>query len=159
MNNLKLKGFTIMETLIGMMLSCLLIGFTFFAYLMIHQASEDFIRKNEAATAFLVMDNLLKKDFLNADTIKDSPNGFTIRVKNDSVVYLITPTATIRTGNRTDTLKVPTIRMSKKFENTELTGVPPYSRIDDLSLQVIIRGDSVNWHFHKYYSSENLINQ
>ncbi len=155
----KLKAFTILETMLGMMLSAILIGFAYFAYLAINHSYSAFIAKNDEMVTLLRLDELLKKDFLKARTITRNQSGIELQIDIDHVDYIFTPVYIVRKSIITDTFKVTTVSTTMLAGNEMIdktTSSASENRIDQLNLSLVYKNDTINYQYQKLYSAENL---
>jgi Tfp pilus assembly protein PilE len=154
----KLPAFTIMETMIVMIVAAILIGFTYTAYLLVSQSYMAFSAKNKALQTTLTLDKLLKKDFAQASLITRENHHLVF--KTDSIVtdYAFLPDYITRTKGMTDTFYVKSMNLITGFENlqTDSTAADPPPRVDDLQLTILLQKIKIPYHYHKLYSSENL---
>ncbi|MEO7215181.1 hypothetical protein [Mucilaginibacter sp.] len=150
----QLKAFTIMEVTITMLLAAILIGITYATYNIISKSYISFSRKNDDMQVFLQLDKLLRKDFAHSGIILKTEEGLFMTDTNGTISYQITPDYTLRTQIRTDTFKVSTQQMTGSFEGAATS---TDSLVDDLSITVFYQGEKIPYHYHKQYSSADLV--
>jgi hypothetical protein len=149
-----------MEVTIAMLVSAILIGITYTAYSIINKSYISFSRKNEDMAVVVRLDELLKKDFARAEIILKDNDGISLNSAGHIVKYQFDPDFTIRTDIRTDTFKVKTTAINTSFENsavTEQATSEEQNRLDDLQLILLFQDEKIPYHYHKEYSSLNLI--
>lgn len=157
MRTAKLRSFTIMETIIVMIVAAILIGFSYSAYLIVSRSFLSFSAKNRDMQTVLQLDRLLKKDFVQARLITRA--GQHLIFRTDSVVtdYEFHQDYITRTKGLTDTFYVRSESPVTGFEErADSTATDTGSRIDDLQLSVWLQKTKIPYHYHKLYSSENL---
>ncbi|MGN8072590.1 hypothetical protein [Mucilaginibacter sp. 22184] len=156
--HIKLPAFTIMETILVMVVTAILIGFSYSAYLLISRSYQSFNTKNKHMMTVLQLDKLLKKDFIQARliTLEDRHLIF----HGDSMVtdYEFQPDYILRTRGLTDTFYVQSTAPVTAFEElrSDSTQTGSDNTVDDLQLTVFLQKQKIPYHYHKLYSSENL---
>ena len=156
----KVYAFTIMEVMVTMLITALLIGVVYTSYSLILKSHHSFTTKNEDMADLLTLDHLLKKDFDQAEVISKETDGIIITNKERLIHYLLKPDHLIRYAIRTDTFKVAVQDILTSFENVpleEIQSIEEQNRIDELAFTVSFHGERISYHYHKIYSSENLM--
>jgi hypothetical protein len=147
-----------METILVMVVTAILVGFSYAAYLIVSQSYQSFTAKNKNMIMVLQLDKLLKKDFVQARLI--TLENRHLILQTDSVVteYEFRSDYITRTKGLTDTFYVqtspPAIAFEESPSDSTLTG--PANKVDDLQLTVLLQKQKIPYHYHKLYSSENL---
>jgi Tfp pilus assembly protein PilE len=162
MINKKVSAFTILEVTIAMLIAALLIGITYTAYSIIVKSYSSFNRKNQDMAVLVRLDEWLKKDFDHADTVLKDTAGIMLCSADRRVKYQFDPDFIVRTEIRADTFKIKTENIITSFEGqpvTEFAAGEEQNRLDDLSLVILFRDEKIPYHYHKQYSSANLINR
>jgi hypothetical protein len=162
MKGRRIPAFTLMEIAIAMLISALLIGMTYTIYSIVARSFAAFTKKNNAIAMISRLDELLKKDFDRADRIEKTENGIAMTRNGQSVIYTISPGALLRTAGITDTFKIAVISSTASFEGRAIAASTPdaeSSRIDDFDMLFVAENDTLTGHYHKTYSSANLINR
>ena len=160
MKKQRIKAFTILEVTITMLIVGLLIGITYTSYSIIIQSYHSFTSKNDDMAILVTLDHLLKRDFTRAETITKTPNGINLTWAGNVVDYKFTADFVIRSATRIDTFKVLTRAVNTTFENlpiSEITDTDEQSRLDQLDFTLIFQNEKIPYHYHKLYSSVNLI--
>jgi hypothetical protein len=106
------------------------------------------------------LDELLRKDFLRANTISKTTNGVFVKTGTDSVTYAFEPDFAVRTSTITDTFKLNVQDIITNFEASPITTIDPVTeqnRIDELNFSVLFENEKIPYYYHKQYSSANLI--
>jgi Tfp pilus assembly protein PilE len=160
MTNHRVKAFTIMEVTITMLIAAILIGITYTAYSIIVKSYISFSKKNEDMAVLVRLDELLKKDFAHSEIILKDNNGISFNSDDHVVKYQFNPDFIVRTTTRADTFKVKTGVINTTFENqavNEVSATDEQNRLDDLDLILLFQDEKIPYHYHKQYSSANLI--
>jgi len=158
--NKRVKAFTIMEISVVMLISAIVIGIAYTAFNIINQSYRSFQHKNEDVAVLIRLDELLRKDFLRANSISKTTNGIFVKTGNDSVTYEFEPDFTVRTSTIIDTFKLNVQDIFTNFEASPLTAINPVTeqnRIDELDFSILFGNEKIPYYYHKQYSSTNLI--
>jgi prepilin-type N-terminal cleavage/methylation domain-containing protein len=162
MNSKTVKAFTIIEVTIAMLISAIVIGITYAVFSVINQSYNSFNKKNEHMAEVLLLDKLLRKDFEHAVLIIKDTSGIAFQSPDKSVRYKFDTAYVVRIGQISDTFKVKTDTINASFEN-EIVNDPASSkeenRLDQLDLSIVLQNEKITYHYHKIYSSVNLINR
>jgi hypothetical protein len=149
-----------MEVTITMLLAAILIGITYTTYTIISKSYLSFTRKNDDMAVVLLVDKLLKKDFSHAEIVLKDSSGVSFKGANRIIKYKFSPDYIVRISGRLDTFKVQTEVIKTAFEQqpaAEFSVIDEESRIDDLELTILLQNEKIPYHYHKQYSSFNLI--
>jgi len=150
----RLKAFTLLEMTIAMLLSALLIALTYASYTIILRSHHDFTAKNDELTEIVTLDHLLKRDFEQAGSIVKDQDSLVFTKPLQVVSYQFTPFCVVRRSARTDTFKVATLGVRMLFESQPVNEA---GKTDELRFILLYRQQEIPYHYHKVYSSENLI--
>jgi Tfp pilus assembly protein PilE len=160
--NKRVKAFTILEVTITMLVAALVMGITYAAYSIIIKSYGAFNKKNQEMAVVVRLDEWLKKDFSRADLILKDTAGIALNSATRKIKYRFDPDFIIRTELRSDTFKVKTDSLATSFEGLPVNEYAPadeQNRLDDLDLVILFQGEKIPYHYHKQYSSVNLINR
>ncbi|BAU54907.1 PulJ/GspJ family protein [Mucilaginibacter gotjawali] len=160
--NKRVKAFTIMEVTITMLVAALVMGITYSAYSIIIKSYGAFNKKNQDMAVLVRLDEWLKKDFSRADIILKDTAGIALNSADRHIKYRFDPEFIVRTEIRADTFKVKTDSLVTAFEGLPVNEFGPtdeQTRLDDLDLVILFQGEKIPYHYHKQYSSVNLINR
>lgn len=161
----RVKAFTLMELTVAMLISAIVIAITYTAYQLISNYYSDYHKKHEEMAVLIRLDELLRRDFEKAQSIQLMPDGYQFALQPLAVTYRFTSEGALRISTVTDTFKVTLSQVQASFEGQpiskdNLTGDEPEAgRIDALAFRVLYRKENFPYHYHKTYSSENLINR
>lgn len=160
MNKNKVPAYTIMEVTITMLVSAILIAITYTSYSIISKSYSSFTGKNNDLAVLVSLDHLLKRDFERANIIVKDSTGISLQRDSSTIKYELVPDFIIRKAARIDTFKVQNQEVTASFENIPLPGVssdPVQNAIDELDFTILYQKEKITYHYHKTYSSENLI--
>jgi type II secretory pathway component PulJ len=156
----RIKAFTIMEVTIVMLIASVVIGMAYTVYSIVVRSHGAFKTKNDHMAVIIRLDELLKKDFAHADLILKNQSGIVLTSPGQLINYEIGPNYIIRTNGIIDTFKVKTQQVTATFEEqpvTEISTEQEQNRIDDIELSLLFENEKIPYHYHKQYSSTNLI--
>ncbi len=152
-----------MEVTIAMLVAAIVIGITYTAYAIISRSYMDFKTKNDGIAVLNRVDQLLKRDFEQADRIVGSGNEILIdKADRARVNYEFDADVVIRKSVAIDTFKVKTGDIKITFEGVvnnqrEMEESSATALADELSFTVSFQHENIPYHYHKTYSSLNLI--
>jgi prepilin-type N-terminal cleavage/methylation domain-containing protein len=159
--NTRIKAFTLLEVVVSMIIAALVITIAYTAYQIIHRSYATYQLKNTQMAMLLRLDELLQKDFSRSMLISRTADGLAFTDSSSVIRYTFTAGAVVREGISIDTFRVITQNINLQFESKTLTAFPaeePESdRIDELSFNGLYADEIIPYHYHKQYSSENLI--
>jgi hypothetical protein len=159
-NKYKVKAFTILEVTISMLVTALVIGITYTAYVIIIKSYHAFTKKNEDLAVLISLDHLLKRDFDKADTILNNEDGIILFQHGQTVKYLFASGFISRNAAKVDTFKLQSSDITTSFEGrpvNETQSINEQNRIDALDFTLLFKDEKIPYHYQKLYSSENLI--
>jgi len=157
---MRIRAFTIIEVTIAMLISAIAIGITYTAFLIISHSYSTYDVKNKDMSNVLRLDELLRKDFSRALIVVKDTNGIALRFQLSVVKYKFDTAYVVRISGIADTFKVKVDSVKTLFENTAIneTGTDDeQNRIDLLGLSLNLHHRQINYHYHKIYSSADLI--
>jgi prepilin-type N-terminal cleavage/methylation domain-containing protein len=160
MNKYKVDAFTLMEVTITMLIAAILIAVTYTSYSIVIRSHTSFTNKNNDMAVLISFDHLLKRDFEQAKTILKDSAGFSFRKDTTLVRYEFSPDFIIRKAARIDTFKIQCREVNPGFENAsllDLQSTTGQNLIDELGFIILFQDEKIAYHYHKTYSSENLL--
>lgn len=159
--SIRLKAFTIMEMTIAMLISAIVIGITYTAYQIMSKSFITFNNKNTDMAVVIRIDELLKKDFAQASDITFAEKTLTFKDSAQLIKYQFDPNLIIRFSSIADTFKVessdPVITFEHQLLSTDENYNDKQPSLDELSFNVNLHQDTLNYHYFKKYSSQQLI--
>ncbi|RKR84466.1 prepilin-type N-terminal cleavage/methylation domain-containing protein [Mucilaginibacter gracilis] len=159
------KAFTLLEMTIAMLVAAVVIGITYTSYQIISRSYLDFKLRNERMVTLASLDQLLRRDFDQAEIISGSNKHIRIDKENKPAVeYEFADRYIIRKAIIIDTFKVTNDSCRMFFEKQQIindetteTANTEDNRIDELLFNVSYNNETIPYHYNKDYSSENLI--
>jgi hypothetical protein len=91
--------------------------------------------------------------------LKDT-SGTSLRSADRIINYKFSPDVMVRTAGIADTFKVKTGDFNATFEGLLVSEVGPseeQNRLDELDINILFQNEKIPYHYHKQYSSVNLI--
>jgi Tfp pilus assembly protein PilW len=159
-NKNRIPAFTIMELTVAMLISAIVIGLMYSAYAIISKSYLSFVDRNNNASTLAFLDRRLSRDIDKAEIIWRDSNTVTMRSNKDTVIYRFRADRVIRQKLLADTFKVSTDGLSTSFESVPVDGNQSNTgekKIDDLQIVLLAEGQKIPYHYHKTYSSVNLL--
>ncbi|TCC97686.1 prepilin-type N-terminal cleavage/methylation domain-containing protein [Pedobacter hiemivivus] len=153
--NKKVPAFTLMEVTIAMLIAGIAIAITFTAYRIVSGSYIGFSKKQDELAGFVLVDKLLKQDFLGARHIVKSSDGLAMEMEGGLISYRLDSGFMLRDqfSLRTDTFKLQLNSPAFLFEsNVAEEGQP----IDQFSFETVVQGQSIPLHYQKIYSAQDL---
>ena len=155
----KLKAFTLMELLIGMIISSIIIGFSYSGYRIIYSQFLDHKKVKKSILETAAINSILNNDFSNAQLIWTNDENQLDVYYNDKreLHYEFQDEYILRRDNEIiDTFNIGAQNIQKKilfgndYDYKNLT--------TEFSFESVILGEKETFHFAKTYSAETLIN-
>jgi prepilin-type N-terminal cleavage/methylation domain-containing protein len=160
MNKQRVRAFTIIEVTVTMLIAGILIAITYTSYSIIVKSYRSFTAKNEDIVVLVSLDHVLQRDFDRTDMILKETDGITLKNSDQVIKYTFGPDFIIRIAGKMDTFKVQTQEVNTSFENIpvgEVQADNEQNRLDDLAFTLVFQNEKIPYHYHKLYSSDNLI--
>jgi len=158
----RINAFTIMEVVVTMTIAAILMGITYTSYQIVSKSYHSFNVKNNEMAALERLDELLKKDFNKAEIIEKAGKGIVVKSLRDTVQYEFAPDFILRISAITDTFKIKNEDLATSFEGQLVDGQglnEEENRLDGLDISLLLQSEKILYHYHKVYSSANLINR
>ncbi|MDB5122339.1 MAG: hypothetical protein JWP94_468 [Mucilaginibacter sp.] len=155
----KIKGYTIMEVTVTMLVAGILIGITYTMYSLIYKSYGAFDRKNQDMVVLASLDGVLARDFNRAEFVLKDTDGLSLRYNGHRIRYQFEPDYVTRTDTRTDTFKVKAEEVTTSFDGKPANqGFPAaeQNKVDELALSILYGKERIPFHYFKSYSSANL---
>lgn len=172
----KVPAFTIMEVTISMLVAAIVVAMTYTAYGIMGKSWLGFKDKNGQMAVVLRLDQLLKRDFEQAEWVAKEPGGIFLQRGGSSVHYQMAPGQVVRTAGINDTFKVKPSMLQLSFEgraigpetsemgegpaagpNPGTGGREGQQLIDELAFTADLQNNPVPFHYKKAYSAVDLI--
>ncbi len=152
----KLRAFTLMELLVGMIISSIVISFGYAAYTLIYKQFISYRHTKEKVMELAQFDQVLSNDLLRAEVVYFHENALQFFQKNAirTLQYNFYDDLILRKENElTDTFKISQAQLKMHF-------LLPDKQLflDQLSFDTDVFGEKEHFTFDKTYSSETLMN-
>lgn len=153
----KLHAFTLLELLIGMIISSIVIGFGYSGYNLIYKRYLNYSETKKGITNIIQLNSVLNNDFINASSAQFESDKLILNYKNGLLkTYNFKDKLILREeAEHVDTFKLEVNNlMASQNIDVEQMGLP----ITQLSFDAIIHKETMHFRFEKSYSSETLLN-
>ncbi|OOQ58330.1 PulJ/GspJ family protein [Mucilaginibacter pedocola] len=155
--NRKIKAFTIMEVTVSMLLAAIVVAVGFTAYDIMARSYAAYHKKHEGLSVLIQTDKLLQREFAGAIAIRFDGTGLALQDTGRIIRYEFSPEGILRREANTDTLKLQVSNVRYWFESQEITQPAELQLIDGLSFSALYEGKTFMYHYHKKYSSAELV--
>ncbi len=153
----RLRAFTLMELLIGMIISSIVIAFGYSAYNLIYRQYLSYKSVKTKVVETMQLHNTMSNDFNNAEYITFDENKLKLSGNNTLLMYNFIDSLVIRSVNETsDTFKLTTSTLQIKPVFNELTNND--TLINSLQLDVSVFDNKERFTFTKRYTAQTLMN-
>jgi prepilin-type N-terminal cleavage/methylation domain-containing protein len=153
---MRLKGFTILEILIAMVLFGIITGLGSSSYLFVSKQFLDYKKTDDVVKAGLTLEALLSRDFTESYSVKNTNEDLTcFYTEKDPVLYKLKAEYIIRIQqNQPDTFKIPALNIKMALDNKP---TEKNSLINLLSFTTKISGKDMQLNFSKLYGADLLM--
>lgn len=152
------NAFTIIELCVVMLLSAIVTGIAFFT-LNIFQNSVRRYKSDAGQMADLaLLHRLLAQDFWQSRQIRHTEEGIQVLGRKGTVSYAFSPNYILRSKeDLVDTFHFEHGQLLRRFEQEEI--VVPGLLVDEISFDLIHKGESQPFYFYKRYAADVLMQQ
>lgn len=153
----QISAFTLLELLIGMILSSIVIGFCYTGYSIIHKQYLNYNMIKRQNTSAIQLNSILNTDFVNAGYVMYDSDKLILNSESKSQLpYEFKENYILRSANGlTDTFMFSPVNIKPEYLK-ESSGLP-LAIISEFSFDAIILGELEHFHFIKEYSAETMI--
>lgn len=153
--NRKLPAFTLMELLVGMIISSIVIGFGYGTYALVYKQYLSYKTVKKEIVEAMQLNSILNSDFAAAENILFNENKLTIDKKDNIYLqYDFNDSIVLRKENEiTDTFKIVPVAITASFIFPEQKAV-----VSTFSFQAKLLDETEGFVFTKNYSAETLMN-
>lgn len=153
---MRLKAFTLLEVIIGMVLFSIITGLGSSAYLFVSKQFLDYKKTGVVIQNNVTMDALLSKDFSECYAVKSENNGITcFYIDIPPVQYKLTDRYILRTQQqRLDTFMTPALNIKMTFKDEPLQ---KDSLVDQLSFNTKMFDKDIQMNYSKLYGADLLM--
>jgi prepilin-type N-terminal cleavage/methylation domain-containing protein len=154
----KVKGLTLMEVLVAMIIGAIVITAAGFAFEIFVNKTINFKKLSKTTNDIQKLSTILSIDMLNASIItKETDYSFKISNTNKELIYEINPTYTVRMfDNIKDTFFLKNESFEFKFVQ-DTSGTNNSSCINKIILKYMLDGEKEACIFNKQYDADKLI--
>lgn len=155
----KLKAFTLLELLIGMLISSLMITFCYTGYSLIYRHFLNYKSIKEEIITSAQLHAALNNDFITSKTINFDADVLTLTRKSaPPLLYIFKANNIIRTDNQTsDVFYLKTRNIKPITLDTSPNMQSPY--LVSLSFETLFFNESKYFYFSKRYSATSIISE
>ncbi|SEC56469.1 prepilin-type N-terminal cleavage/methylation domain-containing protein [Tenacibaculum sp. MAR_2009_124] len=153
----KVKGYTILELLIAMVITSIIISILYILFSMLSQRCLAFNRNEFEVTQISMLKNTLKRDFYKSDYLIFDLGQLTCIGNNQTISYSLGDgfvTRRLKENSNVDTFEVKVKQINPVFFDEKDLKI-----LKNLSIRVDFLGRDLGFHFSKEYSSDILTNQ
>ncbi|TGV01056.1 hypothetical protein [Flavivirga rizhaonensis] len=149
-----LKGFTILEALISLILMGIIITLSYTVFNLVEKQMTLFQNENTSVLQYNLFNIAIKNDIYNAENFIQNDNQLLLEYYNGaSINYQVSKNFILRHHDiKTDTFKLNVL--SHKFSQSDIT--KPLNKILHISIEVL--GDSINTNYYLKKDTANTIN-
>lgn len=149
----RLKGFTIIDIIITLIISTMLIAFLWNGYYFITKQYNNLSNKNSKLADFITLESQLRKDFNNAVRVTYLKEEVNCIGKNQNTLYKLNNKYVIRNQNsRIDTFPIAITDINVQFLNIGS------NTVESITLNIDLNSTPISLFFKKTYYPEFFIN-
>lgn len=150
-----MRAFTLMELLIGMIISSIVISFGYGAYSLIYKQFLSYKKVKKEIVDVMQLNSILHTDLAKAELISFNENKLTIDRKDDlPLLYDFNDSIILRKDiDVIDTFKIAASTVTIAFSFPEQKAV-----VNSFSFDAGVLGETEHFSFEKKYSAETLMN-
>jgi prepilin-type N-terminal cleavage/methylation domain-containing protein len=158
MINRKVASFTLIEVTVAMLIASIGISVTYTAYTIVAKLYKDYTTKQEQISHVTLLSKLLTADFLTAEKIVRTPQGFLCDSPERKIYYIVSKDFIIRDqlALRVDTFSIPVLREGYSFNKqpVEFPGI-----VDEVNLSIAASPYIIPLKYIRQYSSQTLFEE
>jgi prepilin-type N-terminal cleavage/methylation domain-containing protein len=157
--NSKLKAFTLMELIVGMIISSIVIAMAATGFRIVKVQFMEYKKTNDRIQQWTTLEYLLSKDAAECDRLERvNKNSFVARYPLDEITYRGMKNAVLRTqANMTDTFNIGPSEMEMHLFNDR--ALTENGLIYKLGLKMKTSGESQVYYLTKQYSAQTLMSE
>lgn len=154
----KISAFTLLELLIGMIISSIVIGFCYAGYSIIYKQYISYNVIKRQNTAAMELNSILNTDIINAASITFDTDKLILNSEEKiKLLYEFKENYILRKDNEvTDTFMLASVNVSPLYFNE--SGTLLVAIIKEFSFDVDLFGEQEHFRFTKEYSAETMVN-
>ncbi|MBN8696074.1 MAG: prepilin-type N-terminal cleavage/methylation domain-containing protein [Bacteroidetes bacterium] len=148
---MKLKGFTLLELLIGMIISSIVISVCYTVYYMVNKQYVEFREVRSELVNLMFLNSELENNFYHSNNVQMSDKELCFGYRDKSICFVFMDSVVVRKEAMvSDTFRVK-VNNFEIIENNE-------GLVSSFYINAILLEDSVSLCFNKKYSAFELIN-
>lgn len=154
----KVRAFTLLELLIGMIISSIVIGFCYMSYSIIYNQYMSYKILKLEIVETIQFNSILNADFISAETILFNENILILNSTNRSQLQYDFKDSHIlrKDGEVTDTFKLIATNILPQYLIESERSIPTI--VNNFSFDAKVLGEVEHFNFSKNYSAETMIN-
>lgn len=153
----KLKAFTLMELLVGMIISSIVIAFAYSAYSLIYKQYVSYRSVKSKVIETMQLHTVMSNDFNNSEYSTFDSNKLKLNTTNNTLTYNFIDSLIIRIDNElSDTFKLVarTIQVKPVFNDV----ISNDTLINNIQFDVFVFDNTEHFTFTKKYTAQTLMN-
>ena len=150
--NKRLPSYTIMDVLMGMVVTSIVISIVFFLLTSVNKQNHEFQKTRLELNDYLILNNLLKRELDLTAEVTEIPNGLVFKNGLDEIHYQLKENQLIRADENSEKVVYP------NCTDLKISGKTEYDLITAFDLKVKIQERELTCHFHKDYGKADIIN-
>jgi prepilin-type N-terminal cleavage/methylation domain-containing protein len=152
----KIKAFTLMELLVGMVIGSIVIALGYSTYAIIYKQYSSYKKTKQQVVETIQLNTIMSTDFINSDVITYSNDKLILNKNNSALEYQFNDSFITRTQHElTDTFKVGAINILTKLVDAKESNFQ--SLITNFTFDVVVLESTEHFTFAKTYSAETLM--
>jgi prepilin-type N-terminal cleavage/methylation domain-containing protein len=153
----KLKAFTLMELLIGMIISAIVISFCYLSYTIIYKQYLSYKSVKKELVEAMELNAVCSRDIANADKVLFEENKLILlQEQHENVEYHFLETIVLRKNQEViDTFKLAPVNI---VPNYLIHSSGASSLLISLSFDAMVFGEQDHFQFQKLYDAETIVN-
>ena len=154
----KVKGFTLVELLVAMVIGSLLLGLGYGTMTLLRSQLEEYRSTTDKISDEIKFITLLEKEIYTADKLLKVSNNSIQLTSKEEIIYSWNNNAVVRTtALSSDTFYVAIDNTTFRFENSEV--LTDATLIDELQLKCGVNGNKNEFIFSKQYSAHTFVSE
>jgi prepilin-type N-terminal cleavage/methylation domain-containing protein len=150
----KFKAFTLVELLVGMIISALVISFCYSAYTIIYKQFLNYKNIKTQLVNAMQLNTILTTDFITSESVFYNEDKLVLNSLDKSfLIYSFNDGYILRTQNETtDTFKL----VADEFKISYLSEISSFL-VNEISFDATVLNEKEHFNFYKNYSAETAI--
>ena len=155
-NRKRIRAFTLQEMVVVLLLSAILTGFAYYAFMAVQQYYQKYTYKSSFVEQVKRLDFLLNQDTRKSKVVRKTESGFVCVYKNHEVDYVFEEEVILRKQNMVvDTFYCTNLELTCLMKKN--TPVLNGHLLDELSLTMNISNEPLHFRLKKKYAADILM--